>query len=1108
MIDNTKDIITGDNKPATDSSENKEQFTVTPEQQARFTEINNKYKDIDWVNRGMNPDTNPNIKNEDGTTSTHLLEYAEADGKYYVYPTIVRDGKGLRKLESKEAWHNAFTNKTAIPFDSEDEAKAYSKNGLINHTKNVSTNGINENIKAPLPNISQDKFKDINLNETTPSLVQQPDNTRVDLGKHIMDANPDSNAEARRQSIINKDFQESLYYDKAARTKEAQEKINELVESGDYESAVRKAKVAGWLSDFGHSTLDWLMLEPPTAESLKKRRFNSLGKNIAETAETASWVLGGEVAFNAPIIKKAGNKIIDKVVDKQIKKEIDKQVNENVLNLSKKELNNSIRPGSSSTTNPVNTYLHNEAKKLNIEGNTITNKEYKKLSKRVTETIKNDAKQYGVELSNNDIYKLLNTGKIQELEDKIISKHIGIEDINKYPTIKENIEADIDRVIIRDSNDNYTTLQLLEDINKDYSHTVNNIAKVGDEASNFLFHKYPNKLNTKPKGMSDEIFNYINQSYENGEIGKHNGLLREQLLSTQDNQLANVKTVKELNTRDMSIDYLTYIRDEFDNNLYTNKEFKELIDRTSKNDKIAKDITNNHKVFNTPSVIDDEIYNKLRDIDYNLSNEEYTKQVNKILEDNSEQIKFHTVDYMLASEVSNPRIRSTISNNLKNIKHEVKNADAYKQVYDEYVNKIYKNDIDNYNTYLDFIKDDNNSKYIKHIDVTDDMKHNMTNEQFTKYLSNEVESIKKIVEPNEKLIMDKLKEAKTPQEEKYLKLLDTINPNMSKYINHNEYLNNKEIPFDEFEKIFDFNKFDKGIDPKGFIKQDMEYGKMDAILQKIIKEEGITYNPQEAYDLGKEFIHAIGGNYTNYDAKSVLSKLLESINEHKALGSEFRVSTTTYFPKGNKNRSIEKFDNGVRLIIRPKTKDIKYAYQYDSYTGSTRVGEHFNYEYGVSETKVNHPYRHDALVGSVDEAIRKSKDAYPEYVIELKDNNWRIEYDDNVHPDIKQSADDINKLLDERYGSLEQPNIRKNEDGIEPMKLNEGNTDFVKKSRDEYNNTPDNTTPSTNKLRTNLNIVMKSGKVFTVTGVAITQVPNVIEWAKDNNMTISINKAK
>jgi hypothetical protein len=83
-----------------------------------------KYKDKNFVRRMLmkNPPTLGN--------STHSFEWGEADGKYYVYPTVVEKNGKLVRLSSDEAWDYANKNNELIPFDDPKQAEEFSKHEL------------------------------------------------------------------------------------------------------------------------------------------------------------------------------------------------------------------------------------------------------------------------------------------------------------------------------------------------------------------------------------------------------------------------------------------------------------------------------------------------------------------------------------------------------------------------------------------------------------------------------------------------------------------------------------------------------------------------------------------------------------------------------------------------------------------------------------------------------------------------------------------------------------------------------------------------------------------------------------------------------------------
>ena len=81
-----------------------------------------------FVKRILNKDNYEPLYNEDGSVSTHSMAYAEADGKYYVYPTVLMTEDGLKRFSPDEAWKHAYPSYNAIEFDSEEDAAAFSEN--------------------------------------------------------------------------------------------------------------------------------------------------------------------------------------------------------------------------------------------------------------------------------------------------------------------------------------------------------------------------------------------------------------------------------------------------------------------------------------------------------------------------------------------------------------------------------------------------------------------------------------------------------------------------------------------------------------------------------------------------------------------------------------------------------------------------------------------------------------------------------------------------------------------------------------------------------------------------------------------------------------------
>lgn len=83
-----------------------------------------------FVDRIVNRDKYPSIDNGDGTHSTHLMAWTEADGAYRVFPTILFDkktGKLIKRDNMRAAYDNAVRMGEYIDFNSPDEAEWFSQ---------------------------------------------------------------------------------------------------------------------------------------------------------------------------------------------------------------------------------------------------------------------------------------------------------------------------------------------------------------------------------------------------------------------------------------------------------------------------------------------------------------------------------------------------------------------------------------------------------------------------------------------------------------------------------------------------------------------------------------------------------------------------------------------------------------------------------------------------------------------------------------------------------------------------------------------------------------------------------------------------------------------
>lgn len=84
---------------------------------------------VPFVRRILDPINSPVLKNKDGTVSTHSMEYAESEGRFYAYPTVMPDAEGkMKRLSSDEAWRRAMATKNVIEFATDKEAEFFTKN--------------------------------------------------------------------------------------------------------------------------------------------------------------------------------------------------------------------------------------------------------------------------------------------------------------------------------------------------------------------------------------------------------------------------------------------------------------------------------------------------------------------------------------------------------------------------------------------------------------------------------------------------------------------------------------------------------------------------------------------------------------------------------------------------------------------------------------------------------------------------------------------------------------------------------------------------------------------------------------------------------------------
>ena len=80
-----------------------------------------------FVQRIINPKAYPTMPLEGGQVGTHLMAWAENDGKYIVYPTIQWDGKQLVNWGPDRGFNEAMKQGEFIEFGTPQEADWFSR---------------------------------------------------------------------------------------------------------------------------------------------------------------------------------------------------------------------------------------------------------------------------------------------------------------------------------------------------------------------------------------------------------------------------------------------------------------------------------------------------------------------------------------------------------------------------------------------------------------------------------------------------------------------------------------------------------------------------------------------------------------------------------------------------------------------------------------------------------------------------------------------------------------------------------------------------------------------------------------------------------------------
>ena len=215
----------------------------------------------------------------------------------------------------------------------------------------------------------------------------------------------------------------------------------------------------------------------------------------------------------------------------------------------------------------------------------------------------------------------------------------------------------------------------------------------------------------------------------------------------------------------------------------------------------------------------------------------------------------------------------------------------------------------------------------------------------------------------------------------------------------------------------------------GFIEKNREYEQSREIIEEWKKVNNIQYNPEEVYSRGQEFSSVVGA-YSNFDVELMMQNLLQHIEDNEKAGGKFAISAYTK-PIDKIIGHLEGGGGKIKFKIYPKSEDILWASNVDVYSGSVwDASEKINKDkkselLGVSYTKYPALNNVNTVQPNLAAIIDNIAHHHNELGIVLTGNNFRLEYDEDIPHQTKKIIDNINAILDYRYGKLAKPNINK-----------------------------------------------------------------------------------
>jgi len=245
---------------------------------------------------------------------------------------------------------------------------------------------------------------------------------------------------------------------------------------------------------------------------------------------------------------------------------------------------------------------------------------------------------------------------------------------------------------------------------------------------------------------------------------------------------------------------------------------------------------------------------------------------------------------------------------------------------------------------------------------------------------------------------------------------------------------------------------------RDFIVKNKEYEQSREIIERWKKENDIQYDPEEVYSRGHEFYHIKDAYYDSArDTLSWVQSLLSILNDYEKAGTKIELSFSTA-PKGNVGQGIEVVSKRIKqgtfiyIVAYPKSEDIIMASKTDNHTSSfgqlngleKAFTDKNNITTGIALTK-SVPLRNlSTIEPNLADTIDSYRTTYTynESVIALTKNNFRIRYGENVPYEVKQIINQFNKILDDKYGKLIEPEVEEKINFIGANATYDGDSSF------------------------------------------------------------------